>query len=108
MSGRTIQIAFKKYFGYSPWTYLKTCRLEKARRPLADRRSPLNVTQVALCCGFDHLSQFATEYRRYFRETPKRTSLISRSTWNLWGATAQVPVNSIMELKRVLDSIVGW
>ena len=105
VSGRTIQTAFKKYFGYSPWTYLKICRLEQARRQLANRDENLSVAEIALACGFDHLGQFAAEYRRYFGETPKRTSVFSRSIWNHLHATFQAPrtLVSLIEIKRRFD-----
>ena len=69
---RTLQDGFRKYRYTTPMAYLKNERLQLARKALldsADRR----VTDVALDCGFTHLSKFATEYRERFGELPSET-----------------------------------
>lgn len=55
-------------------TYLKNCRLVLANRQLREGAdSGLTVTEVALACGFTHLSKFARDYFERFGERPSAT-----------------------------------
>jgi AraC family ethanolamine operon transcriptional activator len=71
-SERTLYEAFREHLGTTPKSYLKTLRLQAARRDLlhgAGRR----VTDVALEWGFLHFGWFSRDYRRLFGETPRQT-----------------------------------
>lgn len=70
----TLTRAFRNELGMGPMAYLKQRRLYCARRELL-RGDPsrISVTEIAMNCGFAHLSRFAAEYRRHFGELPSET-----------------------------------
>ena len=71
---RTLQRCFASYFQMSPLEYIKTRRLNEARRALVNTDpSVCSVTQIALGSGFTHLGRFAVEYRAFFGESPSET-----------------------------------
>ncbi len=72
-SPRTLQQAFRKYRGLSPMEYIRNARLEQAHRRLADIDDGATVSQIAMDCGFSHLSRFARAYRERFGELPSHT-----------------------------------
>ena len=69
---RTLQRCYREYFDVSISSYLKTVRLDAARRELT-AAYPLehSVTTIALRNGFTHLGRFSGEFRRRFGESPK-------------------------------------
>lgn len=71
VSRRTLQYCFEDVLGISPMQYLRTIRLNGARRALRqslpDART---VGDVAADWGFWHLSQFASDYRKLFGHSP--------------------------------------
>ncbi|WP_323119346.1 helix-turn-helix domain-containing protein [Burkholderia alba] len=69
VSRRTLQYCFQDVLGMAPATYLRTLRLNGARRDLCGRDAG-SVQDVAAAWGFWHLSQFATDYRRMFGNRP--------------------------------------
>lgn len=73
-SRRTLEYAFREYFGTSPKRFLKALRLNAARNDLlrASRKST-TVGEIASGWGFLHMSQFAVDYRRMFGEKPSAT-----------------------------------
>jgi AraC family ethanolamine operon transcriptional activator len=73
VSRRSLQNSFQAVLGISPLTYLRTLRLNRARRRLLSRDTGLMVRDVAEECGFWHLSRFGLEYRRMFGELPSDT-----------------------------------
>lgn len=74
VSERTIYYAFAQHYGLTPLQFLKIERLKLARTMLqrTDGRR-LSVCDVAMSCGFNHLSKFASDYRRQFGELPRET-----------------------------------
>ncbi|MBF5012292.1 helix-turn-helix domain-containing protein [Burkholderia pseudomultivorans] len=72
VSRRTLQYCFQDVLGMAPATYLRTLRLNGARRDLCGRAAG-SVQDVAEAWGFWHLSQFATDYRRLFGKRPSDT-----------------------------------
>ena len=60
---------FTEEMEVSPIVYLKTIRLQNAKKML--RAKELSVTQVARQCGFNSTSYFAKLFKEYFNETPK-------------------------------------
>lgn len=71
---RSLQLGFRKHLATTPSNYLKRLRLERARQMLTSPSlTPVNITQVALCCGFNHLSNFIKYYKEAFGETPSQT-----------------------------------
>ena len=64
----------------APIEYLRNVRLSNARERLSSiDRNALTVTEVAMSCGYTHLSRFSRDYRARFGETPSRTLLKRRS-----------------------------
>jgi len=58
--------------GRTMWEFLKTERLQRARR-LLERASPgsVRITDVSLECGFSNMSQFSTAFKRAFGISPR-------------------------------------
>jgi len=74
VSVRTLEEAFKEYYGVTPKNYLKATRLNGAYRQLLDRNAPvLSIADVANQWGFWHMGQFAADYKRLFDELPSST-----------------------------------
>lgn len=74
VSRRTLQYCFQDVLGMAPAMYLRTIRLNGARRDLCNAwREPRSVQDVAAAWGFWHLSQFATDYRKLFGVRPSDT-----------------------------------
>jgi AraC-like DNA-binding protein len=69
-SARSIFRSFAEHRGYSPMEFLKRVRLTHARDMLASGDPALNVTDVALSCGFADLSRFSKDFRSAFGELP--------------------------------------
>jgi AraC family ethanolamine operon transcriptional activator len=71
---RALEYGFRDVVGLSPMAYIRTTRLHHARRQLrstvVSRRS---ISEIALDCGFWHLSQFAVDYKALFGESPSVT-----------------------------------
>ena len=59
---------FRKAIGYSPIEYINEYRIKQAKRLLEE--TDLQVTEVCLECGFNHLGNFLQEFRKHTRTTP--------------------------------------
>lgn len=71
---RALEYGFRDMVGLSPMAYVRTTRLHRARgilRSAVVLRS--SISEIALDCGFWHLSQFATDYKTLFGESPSGT-----------------------------------
>ena len=74
VSARSLHAGFRRFRDTTPMIYLKNHRLDLAHRQLrAGADQGLSVTEVALDCGFTHLSKFAHSYRERFGEHPSAT-----------------------------------
>lgn len=77
---RSLEYAFREVLGVSPIAYVRATRLHRVRKLLQStvvrRRS---ISELALDCGFWHLSQFAADYKRLFSESPSDTYRRTRS-----------------------------
>jgi AraC family ethanolamine operon transcriptional activator len=92
VSRRTLQYCFEEVIGLSPVQYLRAIRLNGVRRQLRELRelrelrdlvqgsqrasgahAATGVQDVAAHWGFWHLSQFASDYRKLFGQTPSAT-----------------------------------
>lgn len=69
VSRRTLQMHFLRIYGMSPMQFLREQRLLAARDMLLTR-ADARVTDVALACGFTHLSAFSTLFRERFGASP--------------------------------------
>ena len=70
LSRRSLQDSFRAVLGIGPLWYLRTLRLDGARRGLL---TGCSVQQVAETWGFWHWSRFSRDYRRLFGELPSVT-----------------------------------
>ncbi len=74
VSPRALQVAFKKETGDSPMRWLRSRRLDHARRLLeGTAHSPMAVTEAAFSVGFVHLGYFSRRYTEQFGEAPSST-----------------------------------
>ncbi|HEU4778572.1 MAG TPA: AraC family transcriptional regulator [Steroidobacteraceae bacterium] len=74
LQARSLEYGFRDLVGLSPFKYIKMLRLGEVRRRLQlSCAAELSVSEVALDCGFCHLSQFAADYKRVFLESPSVT-----------------------------------
>ncbi len=75
VSMRTLQNGFRDFRGTTPMAYLKSVRLNAARQKLIrSQQNNCTVTEIALDCGFTHLSKFSQDYREQFGESPSETA----------------------------------
>ncbi|RKP44963.1 helix-turn-helix transcriptional regulator [Trinickia fusca] len=61
---------FKNTFGHSPHAYLTKLRMSRAYQLLTDGKR--KITGVALECGYNQHSQFATVFKRHFGYSPSQ------------------------------------
>lgn len=74
VSARSLHAGFRRFRDVTPMGYLKNHRLALARTALKRAHDTgVSVTDVALGCGFNHLSKFARDYSRRFGERPSTT-----------------------------------
>jgi AraC-like DNA-binding protein len=74
VSARSLQNGFQNFRNTTPMAFLRSVRLQRAHRALlAADPGTERVTEIALACGFNHMGEFATAYRRTFGVTPKQT-----------------------------------
>ncbi|MGD9920311.1 MAG: helix-turn-helix domain-containing protein [Pseudorhodoplanes sp.] len=71
VGARSLFSGFRRFRGLAPMAYVKTLRLELAFDMLK-RADPAecSVTQIALACGFSHMSKFARDFAARFGERP--------------------------------------
>ncbi|WP_093559417.1 helix-turn-helix domain-containing protein [Pseudoduganella namucuonensis] len=71
VSRRTLQYCFEDVLGMSPTLYLRRLRLNGVRRQLLDPGArPRPIGAVAADWGFGSFSQFSSDYRKLFGESP--------------------------------------
>jgi AraC family ethanolamine operon transcriptional activator len=90
-SQRTLHDAFREHLRTTPKAYLKTLRLNAARRDLLGGGPGTTVTSVALDWGFLHFGWFSQDYRRLFGETPSRTLKRGRAQVQRHGVAGRGP-----------------
>ena len=74
LQARSLEYGFRDLVGLSPFKYIKMLRLAEVRRRLqSSTPAERSVSELALDCGFCHLSQFAADYKRVFLESPSAT-----------------------------------
>jgi AraC family transcriptional regulator, carnitine catabolism transcriptional activator len=67
---RQLERLFQEHLGTSPVNFYLRLRLGRARHLL--RQSSLDVTEIALACGFSSASAFSRAYRRQFDLAPRQ------------------------------------
>jgi len=79
VSPRALQAGFRYYLEVTPRMYLRNVRLDLAHAELTrGGTGELNVTDIALRCGFTDLSKFAQYYRQRFGRHPSSTLRFGR------------------------------
>ena len=74
VSARTVQRCFREYFDQTVTDYVKTVRLDAARRQLlVEDASLTSVATVAMRHGNMHLGRFSVDFRERYGESPKDT-----------------------------------
>lgn len=68
MSPGHFQRSFRKAYGETPYAYLMTRRVERAKALL--RRGDLSVTEVCLAVGCSSLGSFSSRFTELVGETP--------------------------------------
>ena len=61
--------AFRATTGMAPHKYLQDLRMERARRLLETTK--LSITQIALQCGFEQSTSFATSFKKLVGVSPR-------------------------------------
>jgi len=77
---RNIFITFGKARGRTPMAFLRSVRLQHARRMLQAPNEQTSVTAVGLTCGFHNAGHFARYYRQAFNELPSTTLYNAKGT----------------------------
>lgn len=67
---------FKAETGTSPWLYLNSLRLERARELLVT--TMLSVKQVMACVGMKDVSHFGREFKKAYGKSPSRYRMSAR------------------------------
>ena len=79
VGSRTVQRSFREYFDMTVSSYLKTVRLDFARRQLASaKREETSVTRIAMDSGYEHLGRFSVDFHRRFGQLPR--NVLERTT----------------------------
>jgi AraC-like DNA-binding protein len=73
VTARTLFEGFRRFRGTTPFSMLKTVRLERVHAELQAAGPSGRVSEIALKWGFVHLGRFAELYRRRFGERPSDT-----------------------------------
>ncbi len=77
-SERTVEYAFRNFYGMGAKQYLKVLRLNRVRDELLLPGSQaVAIQDVAWRAGFWHMGRFSVDYRRLFGERPRETRLRS-------------------------------
>ncbi|NKB35620.1 MAG: helix-turn-helix domain-containing protein [Gammaproteobacteria bacterium] len=74
MARTSLYTEFKKHYGVTPMEYLRQERLRLAHDILSTAKlTSVSVTTVAMDCGFNHFSRFASYYKNQYGELPSET-----------------------------------
>lgn len=69
--------AFRTVFGMTIFEYVRSRRMEEARRLL--REGNLSITEIAFEVGYEYSCNFSVAYKRHFGITPKEERRVSQS-----------------------------
>lgn len=89
--------AFKRAFGETPYQYLLTRRMERAKSML--RGTDRTITDICLAVGFTSLGSFSTTFRRLVGQSPSAY----RRQWqagDAWQVVEQIPSCVVMAWTR--------
>jgi AraC family transcriptional regulator len=75
--------SFKKIMAISPYQFIITQRLERARKLLLDRDANLPISTICQQCGFSSPSAFATRFRQKYGVSPAKYRLASEEAGSI-------------------------
>lgn len=77
---RSLEYGFREVTGLTPVAYIRSLRLNAVRKALQQNASgpQRSISEIATDVGFWHLSQFSSDYRRLFGETPTETRHLAK------------------------------
>jgi AraC family ethanolamine operon transcriptional activator len=73
VSERTLLYAFKKRFGISTKSFIKTLKLNAVHKELYNNPDNHSISSIAKKHGFWHMGQFYADYKAFFGELPSET-----------------------------------
>jgi AraC-like DNA-binding protein len=80
VSARSLQNGFQNFRNATPMGFLRSLRLKRAYETLLlSDPGTVTVTEIALACGFNHMGEFASLYKRTFGEAPRQTLARARA-----------------------------
>jgi AraC-like DNA-binding protein len=78
VAARTLHRGFQRHLGVTPFQYLRSARLTRARQQLRNSAST-RVADVAMNCGYVNLGRFARDYAALHGERPSQTRRRARA-----------------------------
>jgi len=73
ISERSLRYIFKEMIGISPKKYIKSLKLNKARKDIKKSGGTVDISIIANRWGFGHSGQFAADYKKLFGEFPSES-----------------------------------
>lgn len=91
---RTLEKHFQRFVGCAPLEFLRTERLDQARRKLLQAPPGASVMAIAADCGVNHFGRFAVVYRDRYGESPSETLRWRRIPASATSAPYRLPASS--------------
>ncbi len=108
VSRRTLEKHFRRFLGCAPLEFLRTERLDRARRRLLRGPPGANVTEVATDSGLTHLGRFAAAYRDRYGESPSDTLKLRRVPAHVNAASVHLAASLVRPTVAILPfDLVG-
>jgi len=90
--------AFKEVIGYTILEYLTILRIQQARRYLVG--SDMNISQIAQKIGYNSLTHFEKEFKRYMYMSPTSCRKVDGKA-NRFTVTTGFPRDEVAEAQRI-------
>jgi AraC-like DNA-binding protein len=76
LSGRALQLKFKKYLNKTPFQYIQEQKMLKAHELIKEHQRSKTISEIALELKFSHLGRFSVNFKKRFGIHP---SVLARS-----------------------------
>jgi len=76
LSGRALQLKFKKYLNKTPFQYIQEQKMLKAHELIKEYQRSKTISEIALELKFSHLGRFSVNFKKRFGIHP---SVLARS-----------------------------
>lgn len=73
VSASKLNQLFKDAHAMSPMQYVKQCRLKQVHEMIL-QKPHVNISDIAMSYGFNHMGHFTQDYKLLFNQTPKQTA----------------------------------